>query len=238
MQFMNDVHEKEKDMIGTLKTLIAGSNARSQEKIRDIYSIELIDQKIREGESGLRAAKAALAGMIQRERSEVRMINVIETRVGDLTKRAKEAIAGKRDDLAGEAAQAIAQMENELVLRRETVARLQARIIRLRQSVETTNRRIVDLKQGAVAARAVRQEQGIQARLNTTLAGNSPINEAEDLIASVMNRDDPFEQGEILREIENGLSGADLGDRLAAEGFGPATKTTAAEVLSRLKSEA
>lgn len=223
-------------MFETMKTLFKGTSARTEERIRDTYSVELIDQKIREGESGLRAAKAALAGMIQRERSEVRMINVIEKRSGDLMDRAKEAVSSKRDDLAQEAAEAIAQMENELVLRRETIARLQARVIRLRQSVETTNRRIVDLKQGAVAARALRQEQGIQSRLNTTLAGKSPICEAEELIANVMNRDDPFEQGEILREIENGLSGSDLGDRMAAEGFGPATKTTAAEVLGRIKS--
>lgn len=225
-------------MLDTIKTLLNGASSRADKSIRDMYSIELIDQKIRDGESGLRAAKAALAGMIQRERSELRMVKVIETRVDDLSERAKQALNGNRDGLAAEAAEAIAQMENELVLRRETLARLQARIIRLRQSVETTNRRIVDLKQGAVAARAIRQEQGVQSRLNTTLAGESPIREAEDLIASVMDRDDPFEQGEILREIENGLSGADLGDRLAAEGFGPATKITAAEILSRLKPDA
>ncbi|MEE9387315.1 MAG: PspA/IM30 family protein [Paracoccaceae bacterium] len=222
-------------MISTFKSLFAGSSARAEEKVRDIYSIELIDQKIREGSAGLRAAKAALAGLIQRERSEVRQIKVIEKRVQDLISRATEALAAKRDDLANEAAQAIAHMENELTLRHETVSRLQARVIRLRQSVETTNRRIVDLKQGAVSARAIRQEQGIQARLNTTLAGDSPLSEAEGLIADVMGRDDPFEQGEILREIENGLSSADLGDRLAAQGFGPATKVTAAEVLGRLK---
>ncbi len=223
-------------MLNTLKTLFAGSSARAEETVRDIYSIELIDQKIREGEAGLRAAKAALAGLIQRDRSETRQIKVIQKRVTDLTERATEALAAKRDDLAGEAAQAIAHMENELTLRHETVARLGARVIRLRQSVETTNRRIVDLKQGAVTARAIRQEQGIQSRLNTTLAGDSPLAEAEGLIANVMGRDDPFEQGEILREIENGLSGVDLGDRMAAQGFGPATKVTAAEVLGRLKS--
>lgn len=221
-------------MFGTLKTLITGANARAEEKVRDTYSIELIEQKIREAQTGLQAAKATLASLIQRGRAEARQIEVLETRLRDMTNRAKEALKGGRDDLAGEAAQAVAEMENELTLRRETSCRLDTRILRLRQSVEATNRRIIDLKQGAVAAKAVRQEQNIQKRLNTTLAGQSPIGEAEELIERVLSRDDPFEQSEILKEIDQGLSRENIGDRLADAGFGPATKVTADDVLKRL----
>lgn len=154
-------------MFGTIKTLFTGANARAEEKVRDTYSIELIEQKIREAQTGLKAAKATLASLIQRSRAEDRQIEVLQTRARDMTARTKEALKGGRDDMANEAAQAIAEMENELTLRRETAGRLETRIIRLRQSVEATNRRIIDLKQGAIAARAVRQEQDIQKRLNT-----------------------------------------------------------------------
>lgn len=221
-------------MFGTLKTLITGANARAEEKVRDTYSIELIEQKIREAQAGLQAAKATLASLIQRSRAEGRQIEVLETRLKDMTIRTKEALKGGRDDLAGEAAQAVAEMENELILRRETASRLDTRVLRLRQSVEATRRRIIDLKQGAVAAKAVRQEQNIQKRLNTTLAGQSPIGEAEGLIERVLSRDDPFEQSEILKEIDQGLRRENIGDRLADAGFGPATKVTADDVLKRL----
>lgn len=221
-------------MFRTLKTLITGANARAEEKVRDTYSIELIEQKIREAQAGLQAAKATLASLIQRSRAEGRQIEVLETRLKDMTIRTKEALKGGRDDLAGEAAQAVAEMENELILRRETASRLDTRILRLRQSVEATSRRIIDLKQGAVAAKAVRQEQNIQKRLNTTLAGQSPIGEAEVLIERVLSRDDPFEQSEILKEIDQGLRRENIGDRLADAGFGPATKVTADDVLKRL----
>ncbi len=221
-------------MFGTLKTLITGANARAEEKVRDTYSIELIEQKIREAQAGLQAAKATLASLIQRSRAEGRQIEALEKRVRDMTSRAKDALKGGRDDMAGEAAQAIAEMENELTLRRDTASRLDTRILRLRQSIEATNRRIIDLRQGAIAAKAVRQEQNIQKRLNTTLAGQSPIGEAEELIERVLSRDDPFEQSEILKEIDQGLSREDIGDRLANAGFGPATKVTADDVLKRL----
>ena len=35
-------------MFKTLSTLIAGVNARSEDRVRDAFAIELIDQKIRE----------------------------------------------------------------------------------------------------------------------------------------------------------------------------------------------
>lgn len=221
-------------MFGTLKTLINGANARAEERVRATYAVELIDQKIRDAGEGVRLAKMTLASLIQRQRGEDRQITVLADRVADLTLRAREAIAAGRDDMAAEAAEAIAVMENELALRRETHARLEARVLRLQSSVQTATRRMIDLKQGAVAARALSDEQRLQARLNTTLAGTSPMAEAEDLIAGVLGRDDPFEQSEILADIDRGLSRADVADRLAAEGFGRPTKTTAADVLKRL----
>lgn len=54
------------------------------------------------------------------------------------------------------------------------------------------------------------------------------------MIERVLSRDDPFEQGEILKEIDQGLSREDIGDRMANAGFGPATKVTADDVLKRL----
>lgn len=221
-------------MLSTLKTLVTGANARANEKIRNTYSIELIEQKIREGQAGLQAAKATLASLIQRSRAEGRQIEMLVNRNKDMIRRAKEAMKAGRDDMAGEAAQVIAEMENELNLRQETASRLDSRIMRLRHSVEATNRRIVDLKQGAIAAKAVRQEQNIQQRLNTTLAGQSPMGEAEELIEKVLSRDDPFEQSEILKEIDQGLKHEGIEGRMADAGFGPATKITAEDVLKRL----
>lgn len=224
-------------MFSTLRTLIAGANARAEGAVRETYSIELIDQKIREAQDGLKAAKFSLASLMQRERAETRQIEMLKSRIADLSDRAGEALQAGREDLAGEAAQAIADLENETQLRQETVSRLETRVIRLRQSVETANRRIIDLKQGAIAARAIRKEQGIQARLNSHAGGDSAMDEAADLIASVLKRDDPFEQSEILSEIDNGLSHENMADRLAAEGFGASDKTTAADVLNRLKAK-
>ncbi len=222
-------------MFGTLKTLIAGSNARAEDRVRDVYAIELIDQKVREASDNLRAAKMGLASLIQRERNETRQIESLQARISDLMHRASEALTGGREDLAQQAAQAVADLENEVAARQLTQSKMQTRILRLRASVDTAHRRIIDLRQGAASARAMRREHGLQRKMNRDLAGDSPFEEAEALIARVMGEDDPFEQGEILREIDDGLGHSDVAARMADAGFGASDKSTAAQVLDRLK---
>ncbi|EET48803.1 PspA/IM30 family protein [Thalassobium sp. R2A62] len=224
-------------MFGTFKTRITGANARAEEQVRDVYAIELIDQKIREAEGSVKSAKATLASLIQRQRSEERQKGALEARIADMTIRATEALDADREDLAAEAASAIAQMENELKIRNETVDRLDQKVILLRSSLEADTRRIIDLKQGAIQACAVRREQQMQKRINSTIGITSSVEEAEDLSASVLGRDDPFEQSQILDEIDNDLGRGSVADRMAASGFGPSTRTTADDVLARLKSK-
>ena len=222
-------------MFGTFRTLVIGANARTEERVKDAFAIELIDQKIRESEAQLKAAKGTLASLVQRQRSENRLLEALTARIETMTQRASEALDAGREDMAQQAAESIASMENEARLRQDTVDRLETQVTRLRGSVEAAHRRLIDLKQGAVTARAIRREQQMQGALRTTIANTSAADEAEELIARVVGRDDPFEQSQILAGIEADLSHSSLEDRMAASGFGPATKVTAQQVLDRLK---
>ena len=163
------------------------------------------------------------------------MLATLDARIADMTRRAEEALAEDREGLAAEAAHAIAQMENERTTRQTTLDRLSQKTSRLRNSVEAGHRRVIDLRQGAIAAKAVRQEQAIQSRMRRTLNSTNSAEEADALIQSVLGKDDPFEQSEILSEIDAELSHDGLAHRMAREGFGPPTKSTGADVLARLK---
>lgn len=220
-------------MFKTLSTLISGTNARAGDRVRDVFAIELIDQKIREAETSLKAGKATLATLIQRQRSEKNQRDGLRKRIDDLTARAQAAIEADNDAMALQAADAIAQMENELTLRDTTCDRLDQKVMRLRHSIEQGHRQIIDLKQGAIQARAVRREQDIQIKLGAATQ-SSATEEAQDLIDRVLGRDDPFEQSQIMAEINNDLSHDRLTDRMADAGFGAPTRTTAQDVLNRL----
>lgn len=222
-------------MLNLMKTLLTGATARAEDRTKDAFALELIDQKIRETETNLKAAKGTLASLMQRKRGEERQFETLQTRLSDMTDRARSALQAERTDLAIEAATAIANMENEATLRRETLDRLDHQILRLRTSVESAHARIIDLKQGAITARAIRREQSIQSRLRTTNSGTSAADEAQELIPRVIGRDDPFEQSQILSEIDAGLDHSTLAARMADAGFGSHGKSTAQDVLDRLK---
>ena len=177
-------------MFKTLATLIHGQNARAEDRVRDAFAIELIDQKIRESEGSLRAAKGTLASLIQRQRSEEKQRAALKNRITDLTKRAKEALDNDREDMAEDAARAIATMENELTIREETLDRLEQKVIRLRSSIESGHRRIIDLKQGAIQARAVRREQNMQVHMSVNGLQQGAVEEAAVIGHAMHGRED------------------------------------------------
>lgn len=222
-------------MLNVLKTLLQGANARAEERLTDHFAIDLIEQKIREAEHGLAAAKNTLASLIVRHRNEDRALTAVRSKVADLEQRARLALADGREDLAADAAAAIADLENETAVRKETVAQLADRIARTRSSVEKANRRIIDLRQGMISARAVDAERKAQKSLNRSLGSNAAVREAEELIARVMNQGDPLEEGEVLDEIDAGLSSTAIRDRLGEAGYGGRSKVSADDVLARLR---
>ena len=226
-------------MLAIIDTLLRGARARAGERLRDEHAVELLDQKIRDAEAGLGHAKRTLAALVVRLRRERAALGTLETRLAELENRARQALAAGRDDLAGDAAEAIAEMENERAVRRGAVERVDARATRMRLSVERAHRRLVALRQGAMTARSVDAERRAQGRLVEALGagrhGAGDMEEAEALVARVLGQDDPLEEAEARAEIERDLSGEGAAERLAEAGFGARARTGRDDVLARLR---
>ena len=222
-------------MFNLLKTLITGANAQAEEALTDHFAIDLIEQKIREADAGLAAAKNTLASLIVRQRNEERHLGRLKEEIADLEKRAGLALQDGNEGLATDAATAIADLINEQAIRQSTVDQLGQRVLRMQAAVAKANRRIIDLRQGMISARAVDAERRAQKSLNRTIGSSSAMRDAETLIKRVVNTDDPLEQSDVLDEIDAGLNGTSVRDRLAQAGYGDRSKVTAGDVLARLK---
>lgn len=222
-------------MLNVLKTLFRGASARAEEQLTDHFAIDLIEQKIRESDGALALAKSTLAALIIRQRNERSVLGRLDGQIADLEERARAALASGREDLAADAASAIADLENERSVRRQTLDQLDDRVARTQAAVEKANRRIIDLRQGMISARAVDAERRAQKSLNRSIGNTAAIREAEELIARVVNGPDPFAESEVLDEIDAGLDGTAIRDRLGDAGFGSKTKVRADDVLARLK---
>lgn len=221
-------------MFNVLKTLIAGANARSEDNIQNYFAVDLLDQKIREADQDLERAKSTLASLIIRKRNEKRALDGLNSRIADLEERTLKAIEAQNDDLATQGAQAIAELQNEADIRSQTVNSLTSKTDRMQLSIEKMHRRIVSLKQGMIEARSIDAECRAQKSMNRSIGKSTNIREAEKLIDRIKGRDDPFEENEVLEEIDAGLNHTNTKDALAEAGFGGKTKTSAEDVLARL----
>ncbi|MCF6322608.1 MAG: PspA/IM30 family protein, partial [Rhizobiaceae bacterium] len=121
-------------MLNLFSTLVKGVNARAVENTTDHFAIDLISQKIHEAEQGLSQAKNTLATLIIRQRQEAKLLAQLIARKNDLENRAKKALADDNEALAIDAATAIAELENEQTVRKETLERLGERVDRMRFS--------------------------------------------------------------------------------------------------------
>ncbi len=224
-------------MFSTLVTIFRGRAERTREQLEVAEAATIIEQKIRDAERGHERAKQSLAGLILRERHEDKTLSGLASRIGDLEDRARQALAAGMEDLAAEAAEAIADLQNESEARQNALARTRLSVQRLRLMVEKCERRLVELRQGLITAQSIEAERRAHTDSQRDIAGLAAIVEGEAVLERLLGDPDPIERAEILEDLQAELSGDDLVSRLSAEGFGEAPQTRGQDVLARLRAE-
>ncbi len=222
-------------MFKTVRTVFWGKLGRAEQAYETQNATIIIEQKIREAESGHTMAKRGLASLIARCKTEEKALKVINNRISDLDKRIQAAIDAKKDKLALEAAQLLADLENERSVRQNALNTSTEKADRIRLNIEKTHRRIIDLQQGLLTAQSIEAERNTIVRMKGDVSANSAISEGEAVLKRLVNSDDPIIAIEAYEEIEAGLSGEDVMDRLSDAGFGAPLKVRADDVLARFK---
>jgi len=225
-------------MFSLVKDLVAIAAWKQRDAVEEQNAAALIDLKIRQSEASLASAKNTLAALIVRQRTEKRTAEALARQMEDMEARAVAALKAGSEALAGKAAESIAEMENELAARRKQIAALEERVFRITTSVEKANRRLTGLRQGALLAKSAIAEREAQKRIERSLGSTTSFREAEELIARFTNDRDPFEEAEVLDEIDNRLGHGATREELAAAGFGAPTASNARQVLERLAQRA
>src|SRR5262249_51056349 len=142
------------DMFKTLITIVRGHTSLIAEELGDQNALLVLDQQMRDATGTLDTAKKALAVAIAQQRQEQQRLDATVARIADLETRAVAAIEGGRDELATEAAEAIATLEAERdasVTARELFA---AEITKLKGHVLQQQMRLSELERGRRIARA------------------------------------------------------------------------------------
>jgi phage shock protein A len=226
----------ESAMSKSLWTLLRGAVHAAEQDVVDRSALLILNQHIRDAAAGIERAKRALAVAIAQDEAEGKRLDSTLARIADLEERAGAALAASRDELATEAAEAIAMMEADRDGIREARAMFAKEIARLRRDVAGAGHRLGELERGrriAHAAEAVRRLRSGGVRPDHGATG---LAEAEATLRRLRERQaEEAAADAALQTLNPGTAGNSIADRLEAEGFGRRTRPTAVTVLERLR---
>ncbi len=214
--------------------LARGHAARAGEELFDRNALLILDQQVRETRAGLERGRQALAVALAGDRAEARRLEEAEARAAGLEGQAVAALRGGREDLAAEAAAAIADLEAERDAIKAARARFSAEIARIRETVADAARRQAELERGrrvAAANEAVRRLGAGAARQDA-----ATLREAEATLARL--RALQAEAADTEAALAEADPGRSVGERLERAGFGPGPQRTEGAVMERLRRRA
>ena len=224
-------------MFKTLTTLIRGAAAKAEEDFADRHALLILDQQIRDAASATEGAKRALSIAIAQDESEGKRLEATLKRFADLEERATAALADGREDLATEAADAIALMETDRDAIKESRRAFAADVAQLKTAVASAGHRLAELERGRRIALATESVRRLKARSGTGgNAGMAALADAERTLQRLRERQvDDAAAAAAYDTLAPGLNPDATASRLEAAGYGRRTRATAADVLDRLR---
>ena len=227
-------------MLKTLVTLVRGRTFAIAEEVADQNALLILDQQMRDASGTLDKAKKALAVAVAQDGQESQRLDTTRARIEDLETRAVAAIEAGRDDLATEAAEAIATLEAERDASLTARAFFAAEINKLKGHVLQQQMRFSQLERGrriARAAEAVRVARRGRIEGAPIFAGT--LAEAEATLDRLREHQAEADAAEAALDALDAANGPiAIAERLSAEGFGPRLRPNAADVLARLRERA
>ena len=227
-------------MLKTLITMVRGRTALIVEELGDQNALLILDQQMRDAAGALDRAKKALAIAVAQQGQEEQRLEATRSRIADLETGAIAALGSGREDLAAEAAEAIATLEAERDASQTARALFAAEIAKLKGHVLQQQMRFSQLERGrriARAAEAVRVARRGRIEAAPIFAGT--LAEAEATLTRLREHQVEADAAETaLDTLDTATGPVAIAEKLSAEGFGPRLKPNAADVLARLRERA
>jgi phage shock protein A len=182
------------------------------------------------------AARRALAVALAEETRESARRTALATKASDLEQRAVAALQAGHEDLAAQAAEAIAAMATDINASERASTRFAAEVALARREVSSQRRRLSDLDRGHRLARIGQalSATALTATAQTSASGLDHFSEAEAALAKVAadNHDARLVRQEMAPPAEV------LVERMSDAGFGEPVHVRSSDVLARLRATA
>ena len=226
-------------MFKTVLTLFRGSVAAAGEELEDRSALLILDQQMRDAASAVERSKRSLALAIAGDQQEGRRLDATNARIADLEVCATAALDGSREDLAREAAQAIANLEADRDAAMTARTLFASEITRMKRQVANAEARITELDRGRRIARAAEAVRALRrGGIEAARPYESTLPEAENTLKRLRERQiEAQAASDALIELDAATGPLATAEKLAEQGFGPRLKSTADDVLARLNAK-
>ncbi|MFS8145350.1 PspA family regulator [Rhizobium sp. R635] len=222
-------------MFKLISILVRGRAHDAEQAFADRNAVPLLSQQIRDAAQAIQQARRSVAVAIAQNEQEKGQHATILARIADLESRATAALSKGNEPLAREAAEAIAFLEAERDASEKAQSHFVSAIDKLKAIVRASEARLQELQRGERLARATEQAQ----KLDVSVAGPgfATLDDAEETLARLRLRQSQNElTSAALKDMEGATRPAGIIEKLANAGFGPPLRTSADDVLARLKS--
>ncbi|MGO7184673.1 PspA/IM30 family protein [Rhizobium brockwellii] len=222
-------------MFKLISILLRGRAHDAEQAFADRHAVPLLSQQIRDAAQSIQSARRSVAVAIAQNEQEKGQHATIVARIADLEVRASAALTKGNEGLAREAAEAIAYLEAERDASEKAQSQFTSAIDKLKGIVRASEARLQELQRGERLARATQEAQ----KLDVVVAGPgfATLDDAEETLARLRLRQSQNElTAAALKDMEGAIRPAGIIEKLANAGFGAPLRSSADDVLARLKS--
>ncbi len=186
------------DVLSKIVTALKGGINEAGEALVNSQDLRILDQEIREAGEAQNQSKDALAAMIARQKVSEEKVGKLQLAIEENEGYAVKALEKGDEQLAGDLAIKIAELENELVTEKNTIAEFAQSANRMRQAIDKAQSELQYMKsqvdtikatenvQRAEAAVSARHS-GTESKLRTAMESLERIKEKQAMINATMN---------------------------------------------------
>ncbi len=223
-------------MFKQIVTLFRGAAQDAGEEFTDRHAITLLRQQIRDCANAVAASRKAVAVAIAQNEREAVQHKKLEENIADLEARTVKAMEQGEEKLALEAAETISLLEAERDVSAQAQAQFNAEITRLKKTVHNAELKLKELQRGQRLAVVTDKTQRM--RQVHPSNGLSDLKEAEETLLRLRVRQQQIDTtANAMAEMEETGDPASITEKLAEAGCGEPLKSSAQDVLERLKNK-
>ena len=227
-------------MLKHIVTLMRGQAHDAAQTVTDRNALQILEQQLRDCAQAIASARQAVAITIAQNEAERRQQDTAKRKIADLEGRAIAVLEKGQEDLATEAAEAIAILRAEVDASDQAQQAFGTRITRLKKIIREAEARLRDVQRGRRVAAATDKAQRLR-NYEASGAGMrlSSLKDAEQTLNRLQVRQRELDDTETaLADMDLSSDPASLTERLADAGCGAPLKASAADVLAELRGRA